>query len=39
MKPAGGKVQSKPCGHGGTPELQGTVKVGMDVSHMALNRA
>jgi len=28
-----------PAGHGGTPELRGTVREGVDVSHMTLNRA
>lgn len=37
--PAGGKVHSKPCRCGGTPDLSGTEKVGMNVSHVVLNRA
>lgn len=38
-EPAGGKVHSKPCRCGGTPDLSGTEKVGMDVSQVVLNRA
>lgn len=38
-EPAGGKVHSKPCRRGGIPDLSGTVRVGMNVSHVVLNRA
>lgn len=38
-EPAGGKAHSKPCRCGGTSDLSGTVKMGMNASQVVLNRA